>query len=91
MSVKYPTKEDCRKVFAEVMEALNTFSDEQVANAFYEELVNSHRTLQQNFWRSVAHMIKEYAKNEYYDLRNEDSVNWCKKMAEVEDQYFRCV
>jgi len=34
----------------------------------------------------VANTIREYADTEYFDLRNEDSVNFCKKVKEFMEE-----
>ena len=42
---------------------------------------NQHRTLQQSFMGDVINFIKDYAKTEFFDLRNEDSVKFAKAFA----------
>jgi hypothetical protein len=39
---------------------------------------NQHRTLQQSFMGDVINFIKDYAKTQYFDGRNEDSVRFAK-------------
>jgi len=46
-----------------------------------------HRTIQQNFFRAIARVIKEYSQQEYSDLRNKASKEWCKRVAEIEDYF----
>jgi hypothetical protein len=40
---------------------------------------NQHRTLQQSFMGDVINFIKDYAKTEFCDLRNEASVKFAKE------------
>lgn len=51
---------------------------------FVIEMLNEHRTLQQNFMKVVVLYVRELAKlNEnQYDLRNEDSVKLAKAIVE---------
>lgn len=46
-------------------------------------LANDHPTLQQNFMRIVIGFIEEQATKEYSDLRNEATVEQCKKFRET--------
>jgi len=71
--------------------AIKTFEHEvlNVMGNGPEEFVNfilsDHRTLQQNMGRIVAELIKgwaEDAENGHYDLRNEATVLWAKKVME---------
>jgi hypothetical protein len=58
---------------------------------YAEEMIKyiktEHRTLQQNFFRMVSTVINAVAKTEYHDERNEASINWCKKVSEI-DAFF---
>lgn len=48
-----------------------------------EEFAREHNTNQQSIIRLLQGMIVEVSKWEHgIDLRNEDSVNWCKEVAE---------
>ncbi len=55
---------------------INTFSD--IPEKIGRELANIHPTLQQNFMRMVLAFIQEMANKEYWDLRNEASVEIAK-------------
>jgi hypothetical protein len=46
-------------------------------------LANDHPTLQQNFMRIVIGFIEEQAAKDYSDLRNEATVEQCKKFKET--------
>jgi len=74
-----------KEVFDKVIDALNCF-DNTTIDVFTENISRVHRTLQQNFWRMIQQMAREYAKldeNECYDLRNEAAVKWCKRITEA--------
>jgi len=62
----------------------NTFSVNELAGKFFGELLNQHRTVQQNFWRVVFSTINKYAelKPYQYDDRNKGSHETCKKIAD---------
>jgi len=79
-------KQKIENVFDELDTCLN-YDDKQVAEIFKDKLVRTHRTLQQNFWRTVYNIALSY-KDTNHDPRNEDSVRFCKKIAELEDTYF---
>jgi hypothetical protein len=44
-----------------------------------------HRTLIQQWWSAIASVIKEYSttREGWFDARNEDSVKWARKVAEI--------
>ena len=47
------------------------------------KLANIHPTLQQNFMRVVVGFIKAEAEKRYYDDRNKNTVELCKRMVEI--------
>ncbi len=59
---------------------LNSNSEKVIAQHFCEALLHDHRTLQQYFWNMVQDVAKSYSTTEYYDARNEASVNFCKHL-----------
>lgn len=69
-------EEGAEKIF----DAINIMTD---FNRFVKLAVyaisKQHRTLQQKFIKLIFSIIREYAKTEYCDGRNEDSVELCKK------------
>jgi hypothetical protein len=67
-------------------------SDEEVVDNMFLAIVNEHRTLQQGFIGAMFKVLSMYSKAPF-DLRNEDSVRVCRKMAEVmkDDLYFRFI
>lgn len=46
-------------------------------------LANDHPTLQQNFMRIIIGFVETQADKEYSDLRNEATVNACKRFKET--------
>lgn len=70
---------DSREVAKEVVDMVNnmTFS----STAFVDEVMRSHRTLQQNVFRLFTDLLKEWSNMEAegrYDLRNERTVKSAK-------------
>lgn len=76
-------QERIAKATREFGNIVNGISGGFVAEAMFEEMQRTHRTLQQNFIRSLAGFITRMTKMDT-DLRNEASVAWCKKVAEIE-------
>jgi hypothetical protein len=75
-------KEETREAVAKLMDALNVMGTKaDVVEGMIEELHNTHRTLQQNFWRVMLEVMKQYAEFRP-DLRNEASVELCKFLVE---------
>lgn len=60
----------------------NGGSCKEIAQGMVEALLKEHRTLQQDFWRAVLLTAREYAKFNH-DLRNQDAVEMCKKITEL--------
>jgi len=60
--------------------------EKEMAEGMLEALLGSHRTLQQSFFRVFAKTMKQYSEANY-DLRNEASVEFAKKVNEL-DHYF---
>jgi hypothetical protein len=71
-----------RKSTEEVVQTLSDFVNS--FNCEYEdfakEVMGEHRTLQQNIMRLFIATIQEWAKQENFDLRNEDTVKLCKRI-----------
>ena len=85
-----PVNAEVRRCVNSIIRQLNYMGCEgEVAKAVVEELRVSHRTLQQNWWKMVQAVAKEYAGFEH-DLRNEDAVRFAKKVSEVDD-YMRFI
>jgi hypothetical protein len=82
------------EIVRSLMDELNIMGNEEVvAKAFIQEVQQTHRTLQQNFFgHVVVGVIKDFAKRHdegYWDLRNEASCKTAKKIEPViKDAYF---
>ena len=75
-------KEVAAKAIHNIMDAVNVMgTDETVVQGIIEELMVSHRTLQQNFWRVMMQVIKRYSEFSF-DGRNEGAVEMCKFIKE---------
>jgi hypothetical protein len=83
------------EIDTQVEEAINTIADrlnymgndKACLEAIMYSVHKMHRTIQQNFFRILSQVINEYSKLEYFDDRNKSSVEWCKKVADIQ-QYF---
>jgi hypothetical protein len=70
-----------------LLENVNVMGSEKpITDGVLEALSTGHRTLNQNFWRMMVGVIREYAKF-HYDLRNEASVELCQFLTEKLDEY----
>jgi hypothetical protein len=63
-------------------------------NSFEEVLIHvlniEHRTLQQNFWRMIANVAAKYYEHSqpnYFDARNEDSIEFTKAISELNAKF----
>lgn len=75
-------QETAKEAIDVIMNAVNIMgSDEKVAKGIIESLQTNHRTLQQNFWRVMMQVIKEYSEFRT-DMRNEGAVELCKYIKE---------
>lgn len=95
MSEMKRTDED---IFAEGMNVFERrinnmgFNNKEVVEVVSKHFLQMHRTLQQNMIRFLAYTIQRLAKyhneNENrFDARNESSVRWIKKVAEIEEYF----
>ena len=65
----------------------NTFSSDKLAKETAEYLTRyCHRTIQQSIMRGVVVFLRKMASSEYYDDRNEGSVNAAKIMIDAYDK-----
>jgi hypothetical protein len=84
----YAEAEKIAEAVESLCSLLNTYTQEteMKATVFVRCLCGQHRSLQQAFWRLMREVIARYA-NEHHDLRNEASVQWCKRVAAEVDAY----
>ena len=65
-----------------ILNELNGGNRKDIAATILDTVRSDHRTLQQLFWSVMLLAQIGYADSRY-DLRNEASVNWAKKVKEV--------
>ena len=68
---------------------LNSFCSAEDEVEFVEIMSRTHRTLQQSYTRFIMRWVGKMAMTEHFDLRNQKSVELCKKIIELpeEDRY----
>jgi len=74
-----------RTAARDVVNMVNIIGGDESHVAFVQEILRSHRTLQQGVGRLVGMLITETAKMDdgCYDLRNEAWVKLCKRLAPI--------
>ncbi len=82
----YDLKMEMEEAISHLGNAVNNFNYGEQSVEFFNQLSRQHRTLQQNIWRMIVNTIREYADTKYFDLRNEDSVKFCKKVQEFMEE-----
>ena len=84
ISVSTPAEKANQEHIETLFQLLNGMcNDDQYTRQLIGQLRKTHRTLQQNFFRMISKVVNEKAKEEFYDLRNEASIEWSKKAAEA--------
>ena len=81
------TREECiakAEGIAEAVEDIVNGAESDLSRALRERLPRMYRTLQQSSFRVVQEIIRDYAKTEYFDPRNEAAVEWCRAVSELE-------
>lgn len=86
-------KEENKEVVESLFRLCNRMGNDRVlAEAFKDQLIQEHRTLQQSFFRVIKEVIDDYATRKTYDLRNEDSILWTKAVKNAgKDHYLRFI
>jgi hypothetical protein len=72
-------KEECELLCKNLFHKING-ADDMFTEVLMKHILSEHRTLQQSFWRMITKLIIQTAKTEYYDLRNEASIEMCKEI-----------
>ena len=75
------------KAMQEVTPAVNIMSDKELEDGMLNALLDEHRTLQQSFFRVLHNVMKQYAATKYYDLRNEASIEYAKRVSELDHHF----
>ena len=79
----YADSTKVKKATREFADILNGIDSQFVAEDMYEEMLHTHRTLQQNFIRAIGSFVTRMSKMET-DGRNEAAVEWCKKISQID-------
>lgn len=82
MEWKKKSVEEGKNVARETIAFVNNISRDD--SGYVEEVINSHRTLQQAWMRLACKTIKAIADQKNYDARNEASVKLAKSICEVD-------
>lgn len=87
-SLKTEVKEQLENVIETLSHITNSMGCDYEKNAeiLSEKFRRTHRTLQQDIMRLLARFIKNNAQI-VTDLRNQEAIEWCKKVSEI-DHYF---
>lgn len=73
------------EAMAVIVNATNTMGTEaEVVEGIVEGIENSHRTLQQSFFRCFHKAMKEYGDTRWRDARNDASVDFAKEVGEMD-------
>lgn len=69
----------------ELSNFVNSLSSRRRQKEFCETLMREHRTLQQSVFGLFSAAIREWAKQENFDARNEFTIKTCKKIVSSVD------
>ncbi len=85
-------EEQATEAFDTLFRVINKMGggEKAIVAALNEKMNREHRTLIQQWWGAIATVIKEYAANKFFDLRNEDSIKWAQAVSKVES-YMRFI
>lgn len=73
------------KIVSDIFQAVNySGNSERLGKAFVEHIETEHRTLIQSFFRMIADVIDEYGNHKQSDERNKGSLEWAKKVSEID-------
>ncbi len=72
------------KEFPEMLEKLLNRSPRRLSEVLSKTLRNMHPTLQQNWWRMVKQVAKDYRNIPYYDDRNRASLKFAKAISGID-------
>jgi hypothetical protein len=74
------------EIVQQISDYVNSYSTHSL-KYFGERMGREHRTLQQDFSNLCIAWIRHLAKQEMFDLRNEDSVKLAQKLAPVIEEF----
>jgi len=81
------TKTKIMDALGALMDVCNGNDADYVSWCMLQSLAHTHPTLQQMFFKSLRAAIMEMPNNLHSDARNEATMEWCRKVAEI-DAYF---
>ena len=85
-------QKEVEEAFDKLVNLTNYFGSEKYVTAgILASLNRSHRTLQQSFWRAMYQVMKQYGEDEWCDLRNQASKDFCREVIEKVEAYFPMV
>ena len=89
LKYKLEQEKKTRQIVKDFSDLANNLAndDNAIADTFCDEFNRTHRTLQQGIAKLLYLFIAKASKTEYSDARNEATIEWFKKVAEIE-QYF---
>tara|TARA_B100000749_G_C18426017_1_gene465710 strand:+ start:1247 stop:1555 length:309 start_codon:yes stop_codon:yes gene_type:complete len=86
--VEQKVYEHVSEAMEEVFECLDLLgSEEVVKQAILDKLSSSHRTIQQNFWRTIFDVAKEYGDTATFNDRNRGAVDACKAASKAVEKH----
>jgi len=73
---------------SKVIDATNYMGTEkEMAEGMFHALNDSHRTLQQNFFRIFVKTMKDYGDTNFRDARNNESIDFAKTVGEMDTHF----
>lgn len=79
-------KDRSKAIAREVFDIING-AEPELREALIQQFLQEHPTLQQEFVGVMQKLILAHAGRKYTDLRNEASVTWAKKVADLTEGY----
>ena len=70
----------------DIEDAFNQFGSHETAKVLSKHFLNTHRTIQQSIVRGMFVFLRDLAKEEYFDERNENAVKAAKLAVEAIDR-----
>ena len=77
-------------VTKQLVDLTNSYGSD-ISKGILSALNGSHRTLQQSFFRAMYSVIKQYGEDDWCDLRNQASKDFCREVTEKVEGYFPMV
>ena len=85
-------QKEVEEAFDKLVSLTNYFGSEKyIVAGILASLNSSHRTLQQSFWRAMSKVMKKYGEDDFSDLRNQASKDYCREVTAKVDPYFPMV